>query len=1045
MSALTGFRISPQQARAWRATQSGTTNDAASRLVIDVTLAPSPSDIEARLHALAQREEILSTTLHAMPGMALPIQVIEEQPRVTFVAEDWRDDETARRDALANDILGSGSVLSVRYARVGQERWLLCLEGAPNALDLASLTLIAAELLGATAPERLQYVDYAEWKNGLLEDESDGQAARFWQQTQAENAPLALNALQTASGDTPCEAALHRLSGLPSRADLEALATRAGAKLDEWLFAAWSVLIARLSGQQRIQLGWQDDGRGEGLEQALGLFEQRLPVHIEVDLQTALTPQIANLLAPLRQAIGWRDHYNSEQNCPLYFAWRELDLAKELGTPTAASGLQSPFALGMECHANGNGKLELHLAYDRTRFDSTAITYLEEQWACLLQGLGTGESALGAIPLFGPHQEQGLQTSSVHAVVRDASVLTLIEERARTNPDAPALVDANGMTRYGELMTQVDALARRLRTEGIQTGDVVGILMQRGRQAIVAMLAALRAGAAYVPLDPAYPAERLSYMIDNSAARLLLTTEDLQAGIDTTVATLPIETVHAAANADETPLPDIAGEQTAYLIYTSGSSGQPKGVPISHAALSRSTQVRMAFYPEPVQAYLLLSSLSFDSSVAGIYWTLCQGGLLVLPANGEELDLEVLAGLIERHRVSHSLSLPSLYETLLDYCNASTLAHLRTWIVAGEPCTPRVLAKHRNKTAQAQLVNEYGPTEATVWATADVLSDTTSDDSMISIGRPIPGMLLCLLNEHGQLAAIGEPGEIHLGGLTLTSGYLGLPEQTASAFVRYPHIAAGQRLYRTGDLARRRVDGRLDFLGRRDQQIKIRGHRVERGEIERALQSHSEVREAVVIAQVHEGSARLIAYFTDRHGYAPDAQALNSFLHDRLPSYMVPAAFIHLPALPHTPNGKLDLNALPDPDHLVAANAAYVAPRNDMEVALTEICQQVLKRERIGVQDNFFQIGGDSILSLQIVSRANQQGIRLSAKQIFESETIERMAQVATRGTAEDNAPAACAAAPEDSKAPRTAADFPLADLDDAAFGDLLAELNSTD
>ncbi|SDK20931.1 non-ribosomal peptide synthetase [Pseudomonas indica] len=1044
MSALTGFRISPQQARAWRDAQHGAPSHAGSRLVIDVARAPSTAEIEARLSDLAQREEILRTALHAVPGMALPIQVIEDQPRVTFAAEDWRGFDVAQRDArLAEATLAPGSVLSVRDVRIAEERWLLCLEGAANALDLASLALIAAELLGAPVEERLQYVDYAEWKNGLLEDEADSQAVRFWQQARTENAPLELHGLQAASAAN-CQPALRELGGVPPRSELQRVATQAGLRLDELLFAAWCVLLARLSGQQRIQLGWHDSGRGEGLEQALGLFEQFLPVQAEVDLQAPLAPQATALLGPLRQARGWRDHYDSAQACALYFAWRELDLPAQLGTAVAASGFNAPFALGLECRTIIDATLELRLAYDQARFDANAIACLEEQWTLLLQGLCADGQALGALPLLGPRQEQELRAGIAPVEVRDVGVLALIEERALANPDAPALADGSGVTGYGELLAQVDALARRLRVEGVQAGDVVGILMRRERQAIVAMLAALKVGAAYLPLDPAYPDERLSYMLANSAARLLLSTSELQDSVASNVPTLLLDAVGEVADANMA-LPSVAGEQTAYLIYTSGSSGQPKGVPISHAALSRSTQVRMAFYREPVRAYLLLSSLSFDSSVAGIYWTLCQGGLLVLPASGEELDLEVLGGLIERHRVSHGLSLPSLYETLLDYSPPATLAHLRTWIVAGEPCTPRVLDKHRGKAAQAQLVNEYGPTEATVWATAEVLSDAAPDERAISIGRPIPGMGLWLLNEHGQPAAIGEPGEIHLGGPTLASGYLDLPEQTASAFVHYPHIAQGQRLYRTGDLARRRVDGRLDFLGRRDQQIKIRGHRVERGEIERVLQSHSEVREAVVVAQQHEGSARLIAYFTDRHGYVPEAQALSSFLHDRLPSYMVPAAFVHLAALPHTPNGKLDLNALPDPDRLVAASAAYVAPRNELEAALADICQQVLKRERIGVQDNFFQIGGDSILSLQIVSRANQQGIRLSAKQIFESETIERMAQVATRGVPASEAPAVCAAAPEDARTARTAADFPLAALDDEAFGDLLAELNATD
>ncbi|HZX19199.1 MAG TPA: amino acid adenylation domain-containing protein, partial [Pseudomonas sp.] len=826
MSALTGFRISPQQARAWRDTQQQARANAASWLLIEPAQAPTPAEIEARLQGLGEREEILRTALHAVPGMALPIQVIQDVARVTFVVEDWRGlcaQEHGARLTRYREEQVDESVLSVCYARTADERWTLWLKGSAALLDQTSLELIAAELLGAPADERLQYVDYAEWKNSLLEEEAEGQAVRFWQQARTESAPLELHGLQTSAASALYQPALQPLHNVPTRRELELAAEQADMSLEEWLFSAWCVLLARLSGQPRIQLGWCDAGRGEGLEQALGLFEQVLPIQAEVDLHASLKAQASTLLGQLRQARGWRDYYDSEQVCEVFFTCRDAASLQSHGELLDAGSLRQRFALGLECRLDA-ATLELRLAYDRTRFDTTAIACIEEQWTLLLRGLCAPAQPIGALSLVGPRQDE-LLGNAAQAQVRAIGVLGLIEERARATPNAPALADAGGITHYGELLDQVESLARRLCAAGVQTGDVVGILLRRERQAIVAMLAALKAGAAYLPLDPSYPAERLAYMIENSGARLLLSTREQQGSVASSARTLLLDVTHGELP-ESVSLPAVAPTQTAYLIYTSGSSGQPKGVPISHASLSHSTQVRMAYYPEPVQSYLLLSSLSFDSSVAGIYWTLCQGGLLVLPASGEELDLEALAGLIERHRISHSLSLPSLYETLLDYCPAPALAHLRTWIVAGEPCTARVLEKHRSKAPQAQLVNEYGPTEATVWATAQVLSNTAPGDASISIGKPIPGMQLWLLNDSAQQAAIGEPGEIHLGGPTLASGYLGLPEQTASAFVRYPHIGDGQRLYRTGDLARRRADGQLDFLGRRDQQIKIRGHRV---------------------------------------------------------------------------------------------------------------------------------------------------------------------------------------------------------------------------
>lgn len=421
----------------------------------------------------------------------------------------------------------------------------------------------------------------------------------------------------------------------------------------------------------------------------------------------------------------------------------------------------------------------------------------------------------------------------------------------------------------------------------------------------------------------------------------------------------------------------------------------------------------------------------------------------MLPASGEELDLATLSALIKRHNISHSLSLPSLYETLLDYAERDVFASLSTWIVAGEACAPQVVTKHQQKAPHANLVNEYGPTEATVWATADVLTDARD----ISIGRPIPTMELWLLNEQGVPAAIGEPGEIHLGGPTLSPGYRHRPEQTAQAFLNSADIANGARRYRTGDLARWRLDGRLDFLGRADHQVKIRGYRVELGEIERILMQHSEVRDAVVIAQDLPNGKRLVAYVTDRLGYAPAVQALNNYLSDRLPSYMVPGAFVHMKEFPRTPNGKLDLKALPSPEHASASQVEYVAPRNELETELAAICAAVLRRDKVGVHDNFFQNGGDSILSLQIVARANQRGIRLTAKQVFESETIERMAKVAIqfeRDAALMVSDARCSdslhslnADASNTNFSNNALDLSLAGLDADGFQDLLAELET--
>jgi amino acid adenylation domain-containing protein len=606
----------------------------------------------------------------------------------------------------------------------------------------------------------------------------------------------------------------------------------------------------------------------------------------------------------------------------------------------------------------------------------------------LLKGaLAEPQQAWAQPPLGGSLQAQIIGSTPNLPTIEPVTLVELIARQVRQQPNAIALSDKDGDLSYSHLDACATQLAHRLVAAGIGAGVPVGILFARSNAAIVAMLAVLKAGGAYVPIDPTYPADRRAYMLADSAIGHIVVSAELA---DSVPAQLHSFVLDDLTTPDLGDLPTLAlpdANDLAYLIYTSGSTGAPKAVEISHGALSFSTQVRMAAYQTPVRAYLLLSSFAFDSSVAGIFWTLAQGGRLVLPAPGEELEMSRLTQLIDRHRVSHGLSLPSLYQALLDQLQRSSAAgSLESWIVAGEACPPSLIAQHHKTLPNARLVNEYGPTEATVWASYEVLEPNRN----VSIGRPIAGMDLRLLNEFDTACGVGEPGEIVLAGPTLARGYRNKPEETAKAFVT---LADGTRAYRTGDLACWLADGRLAFLGRKDHQVKVRGYRIELGEIERQLCAHSDVREAAVIVQEHAAGKRLLAYILAAHGYAPDSEAIKRFLGERLPSYMVPARVLTLSTFPRTPNGKLDTRQLPDPDQF--DESAHVAPRNAMETALQAIVAKVLKLSTVSVIDNFFAIGGDSILSLQVVAQAHEQGIALSAKQVFERQTVAAMAEVA--------------------------------------------------
>lgn len=1040
MSALTGFRISPQQASWWQAQQSLDKPAAAlcNQLVISTDTALSTAQLQQRLDQLATEEEILRTRLETLPGMAQPIQVIDDYSSLQIQQQNWSEYSASRQQQALQTLQATApqAVLAVYLLTISSDVNWLVLQAAPGYLDAHSLQLIAAALQqDLPEAERLQYADYAEWKHELLTDDPEHAGLSYWQTAQ-QQAPLTQLAGLTQVSD---QAFAYASQPLTSDADLSALAAGLNISVAELLYASWAVLLTRLSGHNQLRLNVLYASRGEGIEDALGAYEQALPVAVNLDQSADLQTQLHSLLEARNLATGWCDYYASSQSADFWFASRE-QLA-EAGAVQLLQALPGAFVLGLDCLQLADGSQRLQLCYDSAQLPAAAAGFISEQWQQLLVALSSAES-LGSISLCGAQQQSFIRQQYQPAEITAGPVMALIEQHALTAPQSIALHDVNGPVSYQQLQQQSLQLAQHLLQQpGVQPGDTLGILLPRSADAIVAMLAALHAGLSYVPLDPAYPAERIEYMLQDSGARLLISDAQQAAPACEGVSLLDIQQLKQQPADTEVQLPAYDPQRAAYLIYTSGSTGQPKAVAISHSALSQSTQVRSQYYPDRVSAYLLLSSFSFDSSVAGIYWTLIQGGTLVLPQNGEELDLAVLTSLISERQVSHSLSLPSLYETLLDFAPADSLASLRCWVVAGEACNPQVLQKHAAKLPEAKLYNEYGPTEATVWSTVDCLYRAGQQVSTITIGQPVPGSQVHIINEHQQVAAVGETGEIYIAGDTLALGYLNREEQTEQAFVRLPQICGEQRLYRTGDLARWRADGRIDFLGREDHQIKIRGYRIELGEIERELREHSDVGEAVVIAHSAGNGTQLIAYITDQHGYAPEHQALANFLGDRLPDYMVPGRFIHLQQMPHTPNGKVDVNALPDPATAVASVAEYVAPSTPMEQQLCDICCEVLKLEKVGVNDSFFQIGGDSILSLQIVARASQQGIKITAKQVFECETIARLALVATELSAEEQATGANAVA---AAAPATEA-FELADLDGDDFDNLIAELDAVE
>ncbi|HEX6291020.1 MAG TPA: amino acid adenylation domain-containing protein [Herpetosiphonaceae bacterium] len=590
----------------------------------------------------------------------------------------------------------------------------------------------------------------------------------------------------------------------------------------------------------------------------------------------------------------------------------------------------------------------------------------------------------------------------------------LVEAQARRAPDAIAVVCGAETLTYAALDQRANHLAHHLRAIGVgghdQAEDRVGLCVARSPDLVVGLLAILKAGAVYVPLDPNYPRQRLDFMLNDAQVRVLLTQQPLVAQLPPTDARiLCLDTDWQEADTRRVRQPGtppsvtIRPAQVAYMIYTSGSTGQPKGVLVPHRGLhTLAEEQAMLFGARPGSRVLQFASLSFDASIFEIVMALTAGATLHLAALEHLAPGPALTRLLREQAISHVTLPPSVLAALPD----TDLPALQVIVSAGEACTAEIVERWCMPGSGRQFFNAYGPTETTIWATTAACD---LGQGAPPIGRPIAGTHVYVLDHRLRRVPIGVPGELYIGGVGVARGYHNRPDLTAEHFVPHPFSAVrGERLYRTGDLVRYRRDGQLVFVGRRDQQVKIRGFRIEPGEIAAVLRQHPAVREAVVLARAdHPGDQRLVAYVVEQTNQETETWKLEpgtwnlklrAYLKDRLPDYMIPASFVVLDALPLTPNGKIDHAALPEPRHADRDSAASVAPRTPIEELLAGIWAEVLGAQQVGIHDHFFDLGGHSLLATQIVSRVHDVfGLDLPPRSVFESPTIAALAATIAR------------------------------------------------
>jgi amino acid adenylation domain-containing protein len=653
-------------------------------------------------------------------------------------------------------------------------------------------------------------------------------------------------------------------------------------------------------------------------------------------------------------------------------------------------------------------ELVVECDYNTDLFDAATITRLLGRLRVLLEGIVATEKSLDQkiadLPLLtGTERRQLLLewNDTQAAYPRDKCIHHLFEAQVEQSPDAVAVTFKDQCLTYRELDTRANQLAHYLQSLGVGPKVLVGICVERSLEMVVGLLGVLKAGGAYVPLDPTYPRERRNFVLEDTRAPVLLTQEHLLAelaGHSARVICLDGGWETIAQGSKEKPVSSVSAANLVYVIYTSGSTGRPKGVPVTHRNLVHSTHAHIMHYAEPITSFLLLSSFAFDSSVPGIFWTLCQGGKLVLPLQDQQSDLAYISSLLDQHQVSHLISIPSFYNLILAHAEPRQLAKLKVAIVAGESCSRELVEQHHEQLAHTLLFNEYGPTEGTVWCS--FYQCQALESSNVPIGRPIANATIYLLDAHQQPVPIGVPGELYIGGAGIARGYLNRPKLTAASFIPDPFgNEPGARLYKTGDLARYRPDGNIEFLGRIDYQVKVRGFRIEPGEIEAALGEHPALREVVVLARgaqntSGDGDKQLVAFVTTAEEPAPSVSELRNFLRGKLPEYMIPSAFVTLETLPLTPGGKVDRRALPAPDGArPELEADFVMPQTEAERAIATLWRQALKVDKVGIHDNFFDLGGHSLMLVEVHTKLQETLERdLPIVEMFRYPTINMLA-----------------------------------------------------
>lgn len=1006
--------------------------------VPEVVRIQGPFDMDTfslAIQEILRRHEVLRTTFVEVEGRPCQRIVPYSGKGITIIdlrnlASNEQDVEVRRlaeEDSVRPFNLQEDPMLRVTVLQLSGDAYVLLITMHHCAADVVSLQVFLDELemlyaayVGQRQPAleepAIQYLDYAVWHRAWLGGGVQADQLGYWT-SRLEGAPHTLEiptdhprpAVQSFRG-AGVVFELDAASGV----GLAELASRQGVTRFMVLAAAWQLVLHRYSRQATVLVGFPIANRSRyELEGLIGYFANTLV--LRTDFTHGLTGRglLEQVKAAALSAFDHQDVPFEEvveavhpprdlSRMPLVqsmFVLNEIpQLERRIGDvscvkvrPTTTTA-KVDIALAIDQSPSG---LRGEIQYSTDLFEAQTIHRMALHFQSLLSGLlHRPEYLVAELPMLTGEEttRQLCEWNSQPVPYRkDLDVCGLFDEQVVAKPAGVAVVSDRGRLTYDELSRLGTGFVHMLRGVNLQAGEPVAVYLERSPAAVAALVGIEMAGGAYVPLDPGAPIERIQWQLEDCAARVVVTDRSLRHRISAGTRTVFCVEDLSTENPKGGELSSVPSAIPAYMLYTSGSTGRPKGVVVTRGNLLHTTTARLLFYRAPVRRLLLVSPFTFDVATGALWWTLCSGGTIILASEESAQDVQYMRKMIKVHSVTHIMMVPTVYQALLREGIAEDLQSLEVVIVGGEVLTRELADAHYAKIPGARLFNEYGPTEASVWATVCEVS-RHPDQRTIPIGRPIPNARAYILDSDRQLVPAGIPGELYLGGDGVAQGYLHRPDLDAKQFVPNPFME-GERLYRTGDLARYRPDGQLEFIGRIDRQIKLRGVRIEMEEVESVLAQHESVAQTVVVLR---GSSpldhRLVAYLLPASGQTFSLDTVERHARKHLPASAVPSAFVEVSEFPLLASGKVDVLALPE--FPVDAGQRKIAPTNPIERAILEIWEQILPERTIGVTDNFFQLGGHSLLATQVVSRVRDVlAVEVTVRAMFEYPTIQQLAR----------------------------------------------------